>query len=106
MADSVVNEAEETAAANPAAGADRKAGGKENGRRRIPLKYRLFRWAVSLAVLAAVAACAWHEAGESTLQAKFFSTLAGKKVQFVLIVKSNGESNQDQAFWLQPRIEP
>jgi len=34
------------------------------------------------------------------------STLAGKKVQFVLIVKSNGESNQDQAFWLQPRIEP
>ncbi len=34
------------------------------------------------------------------------STLAGKKVKFVLIVKSNGESNQDQAFWLQPRIEP
>lgn len=34
------------------------------------------------------------------------STLAGKKVQFVLTVKSNSESNQDQAFWLQPRIEP
>lgn len=33
------------------------------------------------------------------------STLAGKKVQFILSVKSNGESNQDQAFWLQPRIE-
>lgn len=34
------------------------------------------------------------------------STLAGKKVQFILIVKSNGVSDQDQAFWLQPRIEP
>ncbi|GAP14025.1 hypothetical protein LARV_01785 [Longilinea arvoryzae] len=34
------------------------------------------------------------------------STLAGKKVQFVLSVKSNGASDQDQAFWLQPRLEP
>ena len=34
------------------------------------------------------------------------STLAGKKVQFVLSVKSNGASDQDQAFWLQPRVEP
>jgi hypothetical protein len=33
------------------------------------------------------------------------STLAGKKVQFILSVKSNGSSDQDQAFWLQPRIE-
>jgi hypothetical protein len=34
------------------------------------------------------------------------STLAGKKVQFILSVKSNGASDQDQAFWLQPRVEP
>ncbi len=34
------------------------------------------------------------------------STLSGKKVQFILSVKSNGASDQDQAFWLQPRLEP
>lgn len=31
-------------------------------------------------------------------------SLAGKSVQFVLIVNSNGSSDQDQALWLQPRI--
>lgn len=33
------------------------------------------------------------------------SNLAGKKVQFILSVKSNGAADQDQVFWLQPRIE-
>lgn len=32
------------------------------------------------------------------------SSLAGKKVQFILIVRANGTPNQDNAFWLQPRI--
>ncbi len=33
------------------------------------------------------------------------SSLAGKSVQFVLIVKANGSADGDQAFWLKPRIE-
>ena len=32
------------------------------------------------------------------------SSLAGKSVQFILIVQSNGASNQDQALWEQPKI--
>jgi hypothetical protein len=32
------------------------------------------------------------------------SSLAGKSVIFILRVNSNGSSNQDSAFWLQPRI--
>lgn len=31
--------------------------------------------------------------------------LAGKSVQFILIVKANGASNFDQALWLMPRIQ-
>lgn len=31
--------------------------------------------------------------------------LAGKSVQFVLVVMSNGPANQDMAFWLYPRIK-
>ncbi|MRR30241.1 hypothetical protein EG834_07945, partial [bacterium] len=50
----------------------------------------------------------WSEAydGNFTRINLDLSTLAGKKVQFILSVKSNGASDQDQAFWLQPRIEP
>ncbi len=50
----------------------------------------------------------WSEAydGNFTRINLDLSTLAGKKVQFILSVKSNGPSDQDQAFWLQPRIEP
>ncbi len=32
------------------------------------------------------------------------SSLAGKSVQFILVVKSNGASDQDQGLWMQPRI--
>jgi hypothetical protein len=32
------------------------------------------------------------------------SSLAGKSVEFTLAVLANGQSNQDWAFWLQPRI--
>jgi hypothetical protein len=34
------------------------------------------------------------------------SNLAGKNVVFILYVRANGSPEQDQAFWLQPRIEP
>jgi hypothetical protein len=32
------------------------------------------------------------------------SSLAGKKVKFILQVSANGANDQDIAFWLQPRI--
>jgi hypothetical protein len=34
------------------------------------------------------------------------NSLAGKSVQFILIVRANGPSNQDHAFWLVPRVGP
>ncbi len=34
------------------------------------------------------------------------SSLAGKNVQFILLVEANGDFNLDEAFWLLPRIEP
>lgn len=33
------------------------------------------------------------------------TSLAGKSVQFILVVKANGPSDQDQALWLLPRIQ-
>ena len=74
VADGLAKQAENQASPGDAPGG--RAGAED--RRRIPFRYRLFRWAVSLAVVAAIAAGIYHEAGESTLQAKFFSALAGK----------------------------
>lgn len=46
--------------------------------RRIPLKYRLFRWAVFFGTLSAISAGVYYEVRESSLQATFFSALAEK----------------------------
>ena len=46
--------------------------------RRIPLTYRMFRWAVFLGALSAISAGVYYEVRESSLQATFFSTLAAK----------------------------
>lgn len=48
------------------------------GRRRVPIRFRLLRWAVCLVVVAALVLAVRHEFRESTLQAHFFSTLAAK----------------------------
>ena len=41
---------------------------KEKLRRRVPLKYRLFRWTVLLVTLAAISFAVYREAQESALQ--------------------------------------
>ena len=48
----------------------------------------------------------WNQSydGELTKVDVDISTLAGKSVIFILRVNSNGPSNQDWAFWLQPRL--
>ena len=58
-------------------GAD-TANAKTIKRHRVPLKYRLFRWSVSVGVVALLVAGITLEARESTLQARFFSALASK----------------------------
>jgi hypothetical protein len=51
---------------------------------------------------------AWNE----TMDDKFntvsvdLSSLAGKKVKFILTVLANGASDNDRALWLMPRIQP
>jgi hypothetical protein len=50
----------------------------------------------------------WHEVQDSkhrrvTLD---LSSLAGKKVQFILLVEANGSSANDEVLWFGPRIEP
>ena len=50
----------------------------------------------------------WHEVQDS----KFYkvivdlNSLAGKEVQFVLLVSANGSAANDTALWVAPRIEP
>lgn len=51
---------------------------KEKLRRKVPLRYRLFRWTVLLVTLAAISFAVYREAQESALQSTFFSTLAAK----------------------------
>lgn len=50
----------------------------------------------------------WHEVQDKAItRVKFdLSSLAGKKVQFILLVESNGSPANDEALWLMPRIEP
>lgn len=50
----------------------------------------------------------WHEVqdGSMTRVNLDLSSLAGKKVQFILVVEANGDFNLDEAVWLLPRIEP
>ena len=61
-----------------AAEQDKSSDEAENIPRRIPLKYRLFRWAVFLGALSGISAAVYYEVRESSLQATFFSTLAAK----------------------------
>ena len=50
----------------------------------------------------------WHEVQDNTFNRVNvdLSTLAGEKVQFILLVEANGSPANDRAFWLAPRIEP
>ena len=50
----------------------------------------------------------WHEVQDSTFnRVKVdLSSLAGKKVQFILVVLANGNYANDNALWFGPRIEP
>ena len=50
----------------------------------------------------------WHEKQDSTYkQVKVdLDSLAGKDVQFILLVNANGSSANDTALWFGPRIEP
>lgn len=50
----------------------------------------------------------WHEVqdGAYTKVRLDLSSLAGQKVQFILLVEANGSSSNDEALWLAPRIGP
>jgi len=50
----------------------------------------------------------WHEVQDNKInRVKVdLSSLAGEKVQFILLVESNGPDTEDRAFWFAPRIEP
>lgn len=50
----------------------------------------------------------WHEVKDNGItKVKLdLSSLAGQKVQFILLVETNGSSSNDEALWLAPRIEP
>jgi hypothetical protein len=50
----------------------------------------------------------WHEVqdGKNKNVKVDLSSLAGKDVQFILVVEANGDFNLDEAIWLLPRIEP
>ena len=61
----------------------------------VPLKYRAIRWAVFSGTVLALSAGIYHEVRESSLQAAFFSTLAGK-LQWVVQDGANDE------LWLPP----
>lgn len=49
----------------------------------------------------------WHETCDGSLRSVNvnLNSLAGKTVQFVLVVMANGSSGQDWAVWVNPRIE-
>lgn len=50
----------------------------------------------------------WHEVQDGTFNRVEvdLSSLAGKEVQFILLVTANGSSDHDEALWFAPRIEP
>ncbi len=50
----------------------------------------------------------WHEVQDGSSRKVEFdlSSLAGKTVQFILVVEANGDFNLDEGLWLLPRIEP
>jgi hypothetical protein len=50
----------------------------------------------------------WHEVQDDQFnRVKVdLSSLAGKKVQFVLMVEANGSYKNDRALWFGPIIEP
>ena len=50
----------------------------------------------------------WHEVQDGTInQVEVdLSSLAGKSVQFILLVEANGSATNDQVLWFAPRIEP
>ena len=50
----------------------------------------------------------WHEVqdGKFNRVKVDLNSLAGKKVQFILVVDANGSAKNDNALWFGPRIEP
>lgn len=50
----------------------------------------------------------WHEVQDDQFNRikVDLDSLAGEKVQFILLVEANGSSAHDRAFWFAPRIEP
>lgn len=50
----------------------------------------------------------WHEVQDGTYNkvSVDLSSLAGKEVQFILLVEANGSPSNDEALWVAPRIEP
>ena len=50
----------------------------------------------------------WHEVqdGAFTKVIVDLNSLAGKEVQFILLVSANGSASNDTALWMAPRVEP
>jgi len=50
----------------------------------------------------------WHEVQDGTYNkvSVDLSSLAGKEVQFILVIEANGSPSNDEALWVSPRIEP